>query len=301
MKQLDEMQTFVRVVENGSFAGAARHLLRSPSAVSKVVSGLEARLGARLLIRTTRMLRPTDAGRIYYERCRRILASIEETEAVVSQAHGTLQGHLKVGGLATFARSRMLSVIAKFMERHPRMTVELVQRDRRVELTLDDVDVAIVIGEVLTKSVQCVPLVPSRRIVCAAPGYLERHGMPAKVRDLSEHNCLAFNQLRYLNVWEFVENGRVISFEVDGAFTTNSFVLLRQAALEGLGICRFSDFVIGPDVRSGALVPVLANQTAPGDRHICAIYPRQSSGVRKVETFVQFLKEAFGTPDRGAI
>ncbi|MGI9385777.1 MAG: LysR substrate-binding domain-containing protein [Methyloligellaceae bacterium] len=296
MKQLDEMQTFVLAVENGSFAGAARRLLRSPSAVSKVISGLEARLGARLLIRTTRMLRPTDAGRIYYERCRRILASIEEAEAVVSQAHGTLQGHIRIGGLASFARSRMLSVIAEFMERHPKMTVELVQRDRRVDLTEDDVDVAIVIGEVLTKSVECVRLVPSRRVVCAAPSYLERHGAPVRVRDLSEHNCLAFNALRHLNVWEFIENGEVVSFEVDGVLTANSFALLRQAALEGLGICRFSDFVVGPDLESGALVPVLPDRTAPGDRQICAIYPRQSTGVRKVETFVQFLKEILGTP-----
>lgn len=294
MKPLDEMQTFVCAVESGSFAGAARRLLRSPSAVSKLISGLEGRLGTRLLIRTTRMLRPTDAGRLYYERCRRILASIEEAEATVSQAHGAPQGHLRVGGLATFARSRLLPLVADFMDQYPKLTVELVQLDRRVDLTEDDVDVAIVVGEVVTKSVECVRLVPSRRVVCAAPGYLERRGAPDRVRALSEHSCLTFSRLRHLNVWDFVENGEVVSVEVDGVFTTNSFALLRRAALAGLGICRFSDFIIGPDLASGTLVPVLADQTAPGDRQICAIYPRQSSGVRKVEAFVQFLRESMG-------
>ena len=293
MDRLIEIETFLRIAEEGSLAGAARKLHRTPSSVSKILKNLEERLGTWLVTRSTRSLALTEAGEQFYARCRSVVSDIEEAEDLVHQMHSQPGGHLRVIGMNVLSQDLLMPLITQFMQANPGITVDLSQVERMPDLTRAAADVVLRIGQVTTKGLICERLVESHRVICAAPSYLERHGRPEKFEDLAEHNCLVFSHNPALNVWQTERGGQLVSIEPRGDLTSNSGELLRQAVLAGQGIAQLSDVLVGPDLRAGRLVALLPEQLGWTTNHVCAIYPRRRQAPHKVTAFISYLREAF--------
>jgi len=293
MELATQMMVFARTVEEGGFSAAARALHLTPSAVSKQISRLEDRLGMRLLNRTTRQISLTEEGREFYERCVRVLAEIEEAEQWILESRDTVRGTLRVSATVAFAKRHVLPLVPEFLGRYPDLRVHLEVTDRFVDLVEEGVDVAIRFSEqIVDPSLVARPLAPNRRVVCAAPAYLERHGAPETPEQLLEHNCLRLYTVSTFNEWEFqgTEGGGVLA--VKGNFETNSADALYHAALAGIGIARLGTFLVAPDLKAGRLVRLL-----PGYEHrkssILAVFPKRQNLSPKVRAFVDFLVEKF--------
>ncbi|MEX2164751.1 MAG: LysR family transcriptional regulator [Sulfuricaulis sp.] len=288
-----QMLIFARAVQEGGFSAAARALELTPSAVSKQISRLETRLGVRLLNRTTRHISLTDEGRLFYERSARIATEISEAEEWVTALHGNVRGTLRVASTVAFAKNRVLPLIPEFLSRYPELRVILEVTDRTVDLVDEGVDVAIRFTEQMTDpSLVARRLAINRRIVCAAPSYLEAHGVPQTPDDLMKHNCLMLYTVTTFNDWEFEgpEGSRVL--HVSGNFETNSADTVYYAVLAGLGIARLSTYLVGADVKAGRLVhllPAYVHEKAS----ILAVYPHRRHMSPKVRAFIDFLVEKF--------
>lgn len=294
MDQATEMVIFVRAVEGGSFSAAARSLELTPSAVSKQIRRLEDRLGVRLFNRTTRRIRLTEAGRAYYERCARIIGEIREAEEAVTSLSHSPRGTLRVCATVAFGRVEVLPLINHFLLRYPELGMEVDLTDRPVDLVEEGLDVAIQWREQMDDpSLIARRLAVNRRIICAAPDYLRRHGTPASPEDLQHHNCLTLNEVSQFNDWEFedAERGRRI-LHVRGSFRANTADALYEAARAGVGLARLSTWLVASDIRSGALMAVL-----PEYRHeqsaYYVVYPHRRHLSPKVRAFVDFLVEQF--------
>ena len=288
-----QMMIFARTVQEGGFSAAARALDLTPSAVSKQISRLEDRLGVRLLNRTTRHISPTEEGRAFYERCARITAEIQEAEEWVTALQGHVQGTLRVASTVAFAKYLVLPLIPEFLARYPELRVTLEVSDRAIDLVEEGVDVAIRFTEQLTDpSLVARRLAINRRVVCAAPSYLETHGAPQTPDDLLKHNCLSLYTVSSFNDWDFEgpEGNRVL--HVSGNFETNSADALYHAALAGLGIARLSTYLVGPDLKAGRLVRLLPEYVHE-KASILAVYPHRQHLSLKVRAFVDFLVEKF--------
>ena len=288
-----QMMIFARAVQEGGFSAAARALDLTPSAVSKQISRLEDRLGVRLLNRSTRHISLTEEGRAFYERCTRITAEIEEAQEWVSELKGIVRGSLRVASTVAFAKHLVLPLIPEFLERYPELRVVLEVTDRLVDLVEEGVDVAIRFTEQLSDpSLVARRLAINRRVVCAAPSYLNAHGVPEAPDDLLKHNCLSLYTVSSFNDWEFesAEGTRVL--HVTGNFETNSADALYHAALAGLGIARLSTFLVGPDLKAGRLVRLLPDYVHE-KASILAVYPHHRHLSLKVRAFIDFLVEKF--------
>lgn len=288
-----QMMIFARAVQAGGFSAAARALDLTPSAVSKQISRLEDRLGVRLLNRTTRHVSLTEEGRAFYERAARITADIEDAAESVSALQGHVQGTLRVASTVAFAKHLMLPLIPEFLRRYPELRVMLEVTDRAVDLVDEGVDVAIRFTEQLTDpSLVARQLAINRRVICAAPSYIEAHGVPQTPDDLLKHNCLSLYTVSSFNDWDFdaPEGNRVL--HVVGNFETNSADALYHAALAGLGIARLSTFLVGPDLKAGRLVRLLPKYVHE-KASILAVYPHRRHLSPKVRAFVDFLVEKF--------
>lgn len=284
---------FARAVQEGGFSAAARALDLTPSAVSKQISRLEDRLGVRLLNRTTRHISLTEEGRAFYERCARITAEIEAATEAVTALQGHVQGSLRVASTVAFGKHLVLPLIPEFLGRYPELRVLLEVTDRAVDLVEEGVDVAIRFTEQLTDpSLVARRLAINRRVVCAAPSYIEAHGAPTTPDDLLKHNCLSLYTVSSFNDWEFdgPEGNRVL--HVVGNFETNSADALYHAALAGLGIARLSTYLVGPDLKAGRLVALLPEYVHE-KASILAVYPHRRHLSLKVRAFVDFLVEKF--------
>jgi len=301
MNKLIEMEIFVQVVDAGSLAAAARRLLRNPSSVSKVVSALEDRLGVRLLTRTTRNLMLTDAGRDFFEHCKAILINIEEAEEAATACHTEPRGRLRIIGMNACLPNLIIPLISDFVNRYPRIQIDLNQAMCSSDMVASDMDVALSIGEVTSKGLECVKLAPSSRIICASPGYLATHGTPQSFDNLKEHNCIGFSTNPEFNTWEFGRDGQVENIQSSGNLLASNAGLIHQAALSGWGICRLSDFIIGPDIQEGRLVVLFPEQLEIITYYVCAIYPRKKRTPNKTLAFVNYLKEKLSTASMNAI
>ena len=293
MDKFTEMETFLRIAEAGSLAAAGRRLGRTPSSVSKLLTGLEERLGARLVTRTTRSLALTDSGTQFLARCQSILAELEEAEVRAAELHRMPGGRLRAVGMNILSQSLLVPLITGFLRANPGITIDLVQAESLPDLTRAGADVGLRIGSLSTKGLVCEPLAVSRRVTCASPAYLVRHGRPARFEDLADHNCLTFGHNAAMNRWQIECEGRVITLQARGDFTANRGELIRQAALAGWGVCHLSDVLVGPDLLSGRLVALFPEQIEQVTNHVCAIYPRRQRVPRKVTAFVEHLRTAF--------
>ncbi len=288
--KLGEMEVFARAVRAGSFSAAARELRLTPSAVSKKVSRLEDRLGARLLNRTTRRLGLTEVGEAYYARCQRILGDIEEAERAVTQLDSAPRGTLRVSASIAFGQRQIVPLVPEFLRRFSDLRVELTMTDHIIDLVEEGVDIAIRVSGPPDSALVARKLAPERRIICAAPAYLERHGTPQTPADLTHHNCLSYSTLA-TNEWQFAGANGAFSVDARGTFEANGGEAMREMALAGVGLVRLATFLIGPDIRAGRLMPLLTEYERPEDHAVYAVYPHRRHLSPKVRAFVDFLVE----------
>ncbi len=289
-----EMAVFVRVVDEGGFSNAARTLGLSPSAVSKLVSRLEDRLGARLLNRTTRRLSLTDEGEAYYHRSSHILDEIEEAEQAISRSHAAPRGRLRVTAAAAFATNQMAPVLPEFLDRYPEVHLELSVGDRVVDLVEEGFDVGVRTGALEDSSLISRLLAEDHRTICATPAYLKRHGAPRTPADLAGHNCITWTGSHgALNDWPFEGPDGPYTVRVRGNAAVNNGEALHEMALAGLGIAHMAEYRVAPDIRMGRLVPLLAHCHRFVRLPIHVVYPHRRHLSPKVRAFVDFLTEKF--------
>ena len=291
-----EMAAFVRVVDSKGFSAAASGLGLTPSAVSKLITRLEARLGVRLLHRTTRALHLTAEGEAFYAAARRIVTEIETIEDQITGQRGTPQGLLKVTSSVAFATHQLAPVISEFLARYPLIQIELVPTDRVVDMVEDGIDIAIRIGRLADTSFMARKIGEDKRLICAAPSYLARHGTPLRPEDLARHNCIVSRERAYLNRWQFRLDGAVREIEVTGRLSVNEGEMQMQLALQGIGIVRLTRLTMAQAIRDGTLVPLLEGYSADEPVPIHAVYPHRRHLAPKVPAFVNFLIEKFTPP-----
>ena len=260
-----EMEVFVRVVESGGLSAAARALKLTPSAVSKLMSRLEARLGARLLNRSTRKLQLTPEGAGFYARSVQVLADIAEAEREVL-AGAAPRGRVRVNSVVDIGRNLLLPLVPGFLERHPEVTLDIVLTDQVVDLLDEQADVAIRVGDLRSSSLTARKLGESRAVVVASPEYLARRGTPTRLEDLARHHQMDFTFTRSVRNWPFrLPSGEVVYMPGVGGVQLGDGESVRRLALAGGGLARLSVFSAAADIKAGRLVAVLEDFN-PGDK-----------------------------------
>jgi DNA-binding transcriptional LysR family regulator len=293
MDRLDGMRAFSRVVASGSYAEAARQLGLTRSALSKAVTELERRLGARLLDRTTRRVTPTEAGRAYHERIAGILADVEETEAAVSRLHDEPKGLLKINAPMSFGTRYLSSAIADFMVAYPDLSVEAILNDRFIDPLEEGVDVTVRIGVLPDSSLIARRIAPARRVLAASPDYLKRHGVPREPADLAGHRALNFGHASGQQRWQLQHGTEVETVPIHACLCSNNGDVLRAAAVHGNGITLLPTFIVGPDIAAGRLSIILPD-FPPVALGIYALYAPNRYLAAKTRVFVDFLSTRFG-------
>jgi DNA-binding transcriptional LysR family regulator len=288
-----EMNAFVRVAERGSFAAAAADLGLTPSALSKLVTRIEDRLGVRLLTRTTRKLSLTAEGELFVARSRDILASIEAAEAEVTAASERPRGHLRISVGTAVAKQILGPALPIFLDRYRDITVELHVSDRQVDLVAEQIDVAIRSGALGDSTLVARKVGEATRVICASPLYLEKHGTPRVPADLLRHNCLTLPGPAW-SQWPFHTHEGINRLAVSGTFTSDNADLLLDMAVAGLGVARLADFMVGRALRDGALVRLLVDSHVPESFPIHALTVPGRHRAPRIRAFVDFLAEEFG-------
>ncbi|MDP6343453.1 MAG: LysR family transcriptional regulator [Alphaproteobacteria bacterium] len=293
MEHLGEMAVFAKVVEHRSFTAAAGSLGMSKSAVSKQVSRLEDRLGARLLNRTTRKLSLTEVGEAFYERCARIVEEAAAAEEEVGNLAAAPRGRLRVNASMTFGTMHLGPAIADFLDSYPEIEIDMVLDDRFTDLVEEGFDVAVRIASLTDSSLIARRIAPSRAVICAAPGYLERHGRPERPEDLRRHNCFGYLYRASGPEWTLEGPDGPMAVPVRGNLRANNGEVLREMAVAGAGIVASPSFIVGDALREGRLVELLT-EYVPQTHAIYAVYPHRRHLMPKVRAFVDFLVERFG-------
>lgn len=290
---LQEMAVFSRVVAAGSLSAAARDLGLSPALVSRRLAALETRLGVRLVHRTTRSLRLTVEGTRYYDACSRLLAEIEDANADVSRGRVEPQGALKVALPASFGHQHVAPLIVQFAERYPKVELALSLSDRRVSVMDEGFDVAITIAHLEDSSLAARKLAPNRRVVCASPAYLRKHGTPRVPEDLATHNCLTTSD--FTMSWDYKDpRGRTGVARVRGRYACDNWEVLREWALAGVGVALKSTWDVYRHLQDGSLVVLFPGYSFHSDVAIYAVYPHRRLLPPKTRVFIDFLAESFG-------
>lgn len=285
-----EMTVFVAAVDAGNFSAAARILGITPSAVSKQISRLEARLGARLLNRSTRRISLTDVGREFYERSQAILSDIDAAERAVGDASDRPRGRLRVTASISFGQRQIVPLVPEFVARFPDVRVDVLFSDRLLDMVDEGVDVAVRVSAPADSALIARRLVPDRRVVCASPEYLRAHGVPSEPADLAAHNALIYATV-YSDTWSFDGPTGPRAVKVASNFAANSGEAIRDLALGGLGIARLATFLVGPDLKAGRLVQLLEDWQDPQENIIHAVYPSRRLVPPSTRAFVDFLAE----------
>ena len=293
MDRLSEMEAFATVVDQGGFTDAARKMGKSKSAISKYVTSLEARLGARLLNRTTRRVSPTEIGLAYYDRARRVLNDAGEADSLVTATQSVPAGVLRISVATDFGVSCMSPVVTEFLKEFPDITVNMVLNNRFVELISEGFDLAIRIGEMEDSSLRARKLTETTKRLIAAPGYFEQFGRPEKIDDLNNHKLLHYSNQSAGNVWKLTApSGEKRQVRTQGWLTVNDGQSLLNACVSGLGIAYLPSFLYADALRQGLVeeaMPELPKET----QGIYAVYPPGRYTQPKVRTFIDFLVEAF--------
>jgi DNA-binding transcriptional LysR family regulator len=293
MDRLRLMETFVRVVETGSFSAVARESLTTQSAVSKQMQALEAQLGAKLLVRSTRSHSLTEAGRLYYERCRQVLETLEEARIELHRAEHEISGTLRVAAPVTFGRLHIVPRLLGFYARYPNLRVHLQLDDGFIDLVTAGIDVAFRVGELRDSRLVARRIGTAHRATLAAPGYLAKHGEPQHPHDLLQHQCLVYTGLANVNEWVYREGGGDdIVVRVGGRLQSNSSEAIRQAVVEGLGVSYSTLWTYGDDLRAGRVKPILTRYRLPALPLNVVFQPARRPSL-KVQHFVDYFAEAF--------
>ena len=292
MDRFQEMRAFVAVVDAGSFVRAAEALDLSKTVVSRLVGDLEARLGSRLLHRTTRRLSLTPEGEVFVERCRQLLDGVEEAEAELTAQAGEAIGQLRINVPVTFGLLHLAPLWPAFMTMHPKVALDVTLSDRLVDLVDEGYDLAVRIARLQVSSLVSRQIASTRLILCASPDYLRRHGTPAHPSELARHAVIAYSLLSTGEQWEFEGPEGRVAVKVSPRMRTNSGDTCCAAALQHQGIVLQPSFLIAPQLASGALVEILPRYRSM-ELGVYVVYPSRRHLTPKVRALIDFLVEAF--------
>lgn len=293
MEQLSDIAVFTKVVDQGTFTAAARQLELSKSAVSKYVSRLEARLGTRLLNRTTRRLTLTEAGEILYRRAGGALADLDAAENEILELTGAPRGRLRVTMPTHFGELFLAPLLCDFMHDFPDITLELHLDNRLVDLVEERFDVGIRISALADSSLVARRLATVDLVTCAAPAYLQRRGTPAQPGELRDHDCMHYTLMRSPGEWQYRRPGeRWFGARIGGRLWCDSDAMMKRLALDGLGILRFPRLFVEDEIRRGLLQPLFEDFEMP-EHSLSAIFPTRENLAPKVRVFVDFLVSQF--------
>jgi len=295
MGQFRQISTFVDVVARGSLSAAARAEGIAPAMIGRRLDALEARLGVKLLQRTTRKLVLTNEGAAFLEDCQRILGELEEAESAVAERSAKASGHLLVSAPAGFGRQHVAPLLPSFLAEHREVTVNLNLNDRVVDVIGEGVDVAIRIASLSDSSLVGVKLSDNQRVLVASPAYLKRHGTPQTLADLARHNCLAISSEGSQRGWTFRENGKIVTLKVAGNMVCNDGAVLHDWALAGKGLAWRSMWEVSAEIEDGRLKTVLDRFAAPGN-DIYAVFAQRRHLPLRIRAFVDFLRHTYAQP-----
>jgi DNA-binding transcriptional LysR family regulator len=296
MNQIRALETFAKVVELGSFVRAAQALDMSSAGVTRDIAQLEAHLGTRLLQRHPRRLVLTETGASYYERCKQVLADLYEADALASAATLEASGVLRLNAPVAFGTLHLAPLLPQFRALYPKVELDISLSDRFVDLMEENVDMAVRIARLPSSSLVARPISHTCLVACAAPTYLQRRGTPNHPHDLSQHDGLGYSYASSKDEWEFRSpQGEIMRLPVRCTFHANHGSLLHAACLAGAGIALLPSFIVGADLLSGRLLPLLrAWQTEPLGIHV--VYPSRKHLSAKVRVMRDFLSRAFPDP-----
>lgn len=290
MDRLRDMELFIRVVETGSFSAAARQLEIGQPAISKTLAALEDRLGARLLVRSTRRLRPTEAGTAFYERAIRALAEANEAEVAARGAGSGLEGRLRICAPVTFGRLHLVPKLGAFLEANPKIQLELVMDDRDKDLVAENIDAALRFGALPDSTLVARKLARGQMSVVASPAYLARKGVPRTPTDLLKHDGIIFN--RTGEDWVFRRGNSEARVRIPRRLTFSAAEGVRAAVIAGLGLTVSSGWIFAPELESGEVVPLLKDWRLPPEE-LWVIYPSGQLTSSKARAFVNWFEKTF--------
>ncbi|MCB2426355.1 LysR family transcriptional regulator [Methylophaga pinxianii] len=285
-----EMETFLSVAQAGSLSAAARELELTPSAVSRIMTRIEKRLGVRLIVRSTRSLRLTSEGESYALAARRILKDLDDTETTIAN-RGSPSGNIKVSTATAHSRLTIVPLLKEFLQRYPDITIEIDVTDQISDVSAGHVDVAIRFGQLPDSGLHARRLGETGRVVIASPEYLKKAGTPQSPADLKKHNCLDFSFRRLEPGWPFRENGQSYLLSVSGNIIANNGETLVELARQGMGITRVGRFHVEQDLESGLLVPLLEAYNPQDREAIHAVYIGGKNVPARIRVFVDYLVE----------
>ena len=293
-----ELSSFVAIAEALSFSRAGERLRRDATVLSRRLRALEARLGVRLIERTTRSVALTEAGRAYLERAREILRSIDEADREATMhATGEPRGHLRLALPDSFGRIWLAPMLTEFLAAHPRITVEAEFSNRFVDLVGERFDLAVRLGELNDSRLVARRVCARRRLLCAAPDYLARHGAPRRPEDLARHACLVFTGLSNRDRWDMADSkGSVRRVAVSGQLVSDDAEVLVDAAVAGLGIMLATDWLVGPRLQAGSLVHVLPRWEVVDEGAIYIVTPSGAGSASKTRAFSDWIAARLGDP-----
>ena len=305
MDRLAAMEAFIRVVDAGSFSGAAKQLRIGQPAVSKTIAQLEDRLGVRLLLRSTHRLMPTEAGRNFYERAKRAIEEADEAELTARGAAVTLSGRLRICGPLTFTRLLVMPRLSIFLTEHPALDIDVVLEDRDLDLVAAGIDVALLIGRLADSAVTARKIGQCQRRVIGTPAYFEEKGVPQTPADLLAHEAIIYAQRDGGANWTFRQGTSETTVTVNGRLRVSATEGVREGVLAGLGFAIASEWPFAPELKSGAVISVLDNWSlAPVD--LWAVFPTGRQASTKARAFASFIESqmsmsrfsAFGSGQR---
>jgi DNA-binding transcriptional LysR family regulator len=286
-----EMEVFVRVVELGGFSAAARACDMTPSGVSKLLGRLESRLAVRLLNRSTRQVRLTPEGCVFYERSVKVLADLADAERGAA-ANAAPRGRLSVNANVPFGTHFLLPLAAEFLARYPDVTLDIVLTDEVVDILEQRTDVAVRAGPLKSSGLLARKLGQTRMVIVGSPSYLARLGTPALPADLERHNRLGFNYARAMPGWPLLQDGRIANVATNGSARVSDGEALRRLALAGLGLARLAAFQVKDDIAAGRLRPVLEEFNPGDEEEVHAVFLGQGGYLpSRVRALLDFLVE----------
>jgi DNA-binding transcriptional LysR family regulator len=299
MNRLVAMDAFVRVVDTGSFTGAAKQLRVGQPAVSKMITQIEERIGVKLLIRTSQGLTPTEAGQQFYEHAKRSVEEADEAEASARGAGATLSGKLRVSGAVTFCRLHVVPLLPKFLAMHPLLEIDIFLDDKNVDLVEAGIDVALRMGDLQDSSLTARKIAHSSRIVVGSPDYLERAGEPATPAELVSHEAVIYDRQGGGTVWTFRNGTADVAVTIKGRVRLTAAEGVREAVFAGIGLAVASRWMFAPELASGRVRHVLKDwQIKPVD--LWAVFPAGRTANAKARAFADFIESEL-SPDAGKL
>ena len=295
MDRLASMAAFAKAVEVGSFAGAANALGISPQMVAKHVTYLEARMGTRLLNRTTRRQSLTEIGKAYYDRCKLVLAEVDWAESLADEARGAPRGRLRINAPVTFGTHSLMPLVTRYLRRHPAVEIDLALSDRFVDLIEEGFEAVFRIGPLAESNLKARELAPFRLVACASPAYLRERGKPSAPSELKDHECLGYANSSgpAVNEWRFIGAGRTHEVDIRNHLRVNNATALLHAALDGFGIAFIAEDLARASLSSGRLVRVLPDYETPS-RPMHLLFHPDRRQTPKLKSFIDDVVGQFG-------